>query len=89
MDEKGRVLPSHSHNALHFEGRAAPNMGIYNRVCHREAVAKRGYKIASLLINSCLGIQVIVAAALTAMGAANSNHVRIPSIERMMSRELI
>jgi hypothetical protein len=66
-----------SHNNLHFDGRAAPNLGIYNRVCHREAQAKRGYKFASLLINSCLGLQVIVAAALTAMGAANTNHVSI------------
>ncbi|KAJ4315895.1 hypothetical protein N0V94_005723 [Neodidymelliopsis sp. IMI 364377] len=66
-----------SHNNLHFDGRAAPNLGIYNRVCHREAEAKRGYKFASVLINSCLGLQVIVAAALTAMGAANTNHVSI------------
>ncbi|KAF2632111.1 hypothetical protein BU25DRAFT_321465, partial [Macroventuria anomochaeta] len=58
-----------SHNSLHFDGRAAPNVGIYNRVCHREAEAKRGFKFASILINSCLGLQVIVAAALTAMGA--------------------
>lgn len=66
-----------THNNLHFDGRAAPNLGIYNRVCHREAQAKRGFKLASLLINGCLGLQVIVAAALTAMGAANSNHVSI------------
>ncbi|KAH6615127.1 hypothetical protein C7974DRAFT_379999 [Boeremia exigua] len=66
-----------SHNNLHFEGRAAPNLGIYNRVCHREAQAKRGYKLASFLINGCLGLQVIVAAALTAMGAANTSHVSI------------
>ena len=64
-------------NSLHFEGRAAPNLGIYNRVCHREAQAKRGFKLASLFINGCLGLQVIVAAALTAMGAANTNHVGI------------
>ena len=62
------------HSNLHFDGRAAPNIGIYNRVCHREAEAKRGFKFASILINSCLGVQVIVAAALTAMGAANTNH---------------
>lgn len=30
-----------------------------------------------MLINSCLGLQVIIAAALTAMGAANTNHVSI------------
>jgi hypothetical protein len=64
-------------NNLHFDGRAAPNVGIYNRVCHREAAAKRGFKFASLMINGCLGLQVIVAAALTAMGAANTNHVAI------------
>lgn len=66
-----------THNNLHFDRRAAPNLGIYNRVCHREAKAKRGFKLASMLINSCLGLQVVVAAALTAMGAANTNHVSI------------
>ncbi|CAO2650342.1 Nn.00g016340.m01.CDS01 [Neocucurbitaria sp. VM-36] len=76
-NQKSHLMPDLSHNNLHFEGRAAPNLGIYNRVCHREAQAKRGYKFASVLINSCLGIQVIVAAALTAMGAANTNHVSI------------
>lgn len=66
-----------THNNMHFDGRAAPNLGIYNRVCHREAQAKRGYKLASFFINGCLGLQVIVAASLTAMGAANTNHVSI------------
>lgn len=66
-----------THSNLHFDGRAAPNIGIYNRVCHREAQAKRGFKFASVFINGCLGLQVIVAAALTAMGAANTNHVSI------------
>ena len=66
----------HTQN-LHFDGRAAPNVGIYNRVCKREQQAKRSYKFASVFINSCLGIQVIVAAALTAMGAAKSSHVAI------------
>jgi hypothetical protein len=77
--QKGRpsFLPDNSHNNLHFDGRAAPNLGIYNRVCHREAQAKRGYKFATFFINGCLGVQIIVAAALTAMGAANSNHVGI------------
>jgi hypothetical protein len=65
------------HNSLHFDGRAAPNLGIYNRVCHREAQAKRGFKFATFFINGCLGVQIIVAAALTAMGAANSSHVGI------------
>lgn len=69
--------PDLSYNNLHFDGRAAPNLGIYNRVCHREQQAKRGYKFASVLINSCLGTQVVVAAALTALGAANSSHTAV------------
>ncbi|KAF2691016.1 hypothetical protein K458DRAFT_412333 [Lentithecium fluviatile CBS 122367] len=59
---------------LHFDGRVAPNLGMYNRVVHREQQAKRSYKFASIMINSCLGVQIIVAAALTALGAANSSH---------------
>jgi hypothetical protein len=66
-----------NHNNLHFEGRAAPNLGIYNRVCHREQEAKKGYRFASIGINGCLGLQIIVAAALTAMGAAGSSHVGV------------
>ncbi|KAF2017958.1 hypothetical protein BU24DRAFT_491026 [Aaosphaeria arxii CBS 175.79] len=66
-----------NNNHLHFEGRPAPNLGIYNRVVHREQAAKKGFKWASFLINGALGVQVIVAAALTAMGAASSNHVGI------------
>jgi hypothetical protein len=49
----------------------------YNRVCHREAQAKRGYKFATVFINGILGAQIVVAAALTAMGAANSSHVGV------------
>lgn len=62
---------------MDFKGRAAPNLGIYHRICHREQEAKRGYKFSALLINGCLGLQIVVAAALTAMGAANSSHVGV------------
>lgn len=81
---KGLVPQSTGQTDLHFDGRAAPNRGIYNRVCHRESQAKRGYKIAAMLINGCLGLQIIVAAALTAMGAANSNHVGITAFVRLL-----
>lgn len=70
-------MPDLSHNNLQFDGRAAPNLGIYNRVCHREQEAKRGYKFSSILINGCLGTQLVVAAALTAMGAANTNSAAV------------
>lgn len=52
--------------------RPAQNLGIYARVVHNEEVAKRGYKRFSVLINGCLGLQIIVAAALTAMGAGGA-----------------
>ncbi|KAF2279428.1 uncharacterized protein EI97DRAFT_371271, partial [Westerdykella ornata] len=65
--------PNLSHNNLIPNSRAAPNLGIYNRVIHRERQAKQGYKFAAVLINGCLGVQIIVAAALTAMGAAGSS----------------
>ena len=66
--------PSMVHAHLVTGGRAAPNLGIYSRVVHNEQDAKRGYKRFSWLINSCLGLQIIVAAALTAMGAAGASH---------------
>ena len=60
---------------MHIDGCAAPNLGTYNRVCHRESQAKRGFEFGSVLIKNCLGLRVIVAAAFTATGAANTNHV--------------
>ncbi|KFY22478.1 hypothetical protein V493_06558 [Pseudogymnoascus sp. VKM F-4281 (FW-2241)] len=60
-----------------IKSRAAPNLGIYTRVVDNEAKAKKGHKYYSWLINGCLGIQVIVAAALTALGAAGANHTAI------------
>lgn len=77
------IQPKHPSTArslssvLTFDGRSAPNVGIYNRVAKREKDARRGYFMSALLINGCLGIQVAVAAALTAMGAANSNNKAI------------
>ncbi|TAQ83942.1 hypothetical protein B7494_g7733 [Chlorociboria aeruginascens] len=65
--------PTMSHHGNLFHGgRPASNLGIYARVVHNEADAKRGYKHWSLVINGCLGVQLIVAAALTAMGAAGA-----------------
>lgn len=57
--------------------RAAPNLGIYTRVVANEAKSKKGHKYYSWLINGCLGVQVIVAASLTALGAAGANHSAI------------
>ncbi|TVY49290.1 hypothetical protein LOCC1_G002077 [Lachnellula occidentalis] len=63
--------PNFKHPAGH---RPAANLGIYARVVHNELTAKTGYKRMSILINSCLGLQIIVAASLVALGASNSSH---------------
>ncbi|KAF1807854.1 hypothetical protein P152DRAFT_485916 [Eremomyces bilateralis CBS 781.70] len=51
--------------------RPASNIGIYARIVNSEATSKQQYKIFSFLINGCLGLQIVVAAALTALGAAD------------------
>lgn len=54
--------------------RTAPNVGIYTRVVNAERAAKRSFSFYRILINIFLGVQIIVAAALTALGAADGPH---------------
>ena len=54
--------------------RPASNVGIYARVVNNEKKALEDFKNSSRLINSCLGLQLVVAAALTALGAGNGPH---------------
>ncbi|KAJ5765779.1 hypothetical protein N7520_005338 [Penicillium odoratum] len=54
--------------------RSAPNVGIYTRVINNETQAERAYNFFNWMINICLGIQIVVAAALTALGAASGPH---------------
>ena len=58
-------------------GRPADNIGLYSRVVHSEQKAKDSYKVFSVVINACYFLQIIVAAALTALGAANANNKAI------------
>ena len=59
--------------ALRFghAARTAPNIGIYSRIVRSERSAGRRHRIFNWLVNACLGIQIIVAAILTSLGAAN------------------
>ncbi|KAL8821239.1 MAG: hypothetical protein Q9191_007352 [Dirinaria sp. TL-2023a] len=52
-------------------GRPAPNPGIYKRTVDEEAKARYGYIVSTYIINSFFLLQIIVGAALTALGAAN------------------
>jgi hypothetical protein len=57
--------------------RAAPNLGIYPRVVKAERQASRSFKVYNFIVNFCLGTQIIVAASLTALGAANGSRVAV------------
>lgn len=67
--------PDLGHSSL--GARPADNIGLYARVVHSEQTAKDSYKVFSVLINACYFLQIIVAAALTALGAANANNKAI------------
>lgn len=51
-------------------GRPAPNQGIYKRTVDEEAKAHFGYVLTTYIVNSFFLLQIIVGAALTALGAA-------------------
>ncbi|OKL56019.1 hypothetical protein UA08_08690 [Talaromyces atroroseus] len=57
-----------------FSPRNAPNVGIYTRVVQAEKDAASRYRLFNTLINTCLAIQIVFSAALTAIGAASGPH---------------
>jgi hypothetical protein len=54
--------------------RPADNVGLYARVVRSEQTSKDNYRVFSAAINACYFLQIIVAAALTALGAANADN---------------
>jgi len=50
--------------------RPAQNLGIYKRVCDHESKVKFQHKLSMNTINVCFLVQIILGAALTALGAA-------------------
>ncbi|PNP45469.1 hypothetical protein TGAMA5MH_02692 [Trichoderma gamsii] len=63
--------------------RAAPNIGLYARVVQAEQKAAHNYRIFHGLINFCLGAQMVVGAALTAIGAANGSRHAVTGLGAM------
>jgi hypothetical protein len=53
--------------------RPAMNLGLYARIVRSQVQGRRYYKVYSLIINCCLGIQLVVAATLTALGASQGS----------------
>ncbi|KAI1815318.1 hypothetical protein GGS20DRAFT_543835 [Poronia punctata] len=53
--------------------RPAANIGLYARIVHSEQKAKDSFKVFSIVINGCYFLQIVIAAALTALGAAKAS----------------
>lgn len=57
--------------------RPAENQGTYKRLVDAELKARLQYYVSASIINVCLLAQIVIAAALTALGAANASHIAI------------
>ncbi|MCJ1471102.1 hypothetical protein MMC07_009750 [Pseudocyphellaria aurata] len=57
--------------------RPAENEGTYKRLVDAELKARIQYYASASLINICLLAQIVIAAALTALGAASGSHIAI------------
>ncbi|KAI1756622.1 hypothetical protein F4782DRAFT_274164 [Xylaria castorea] len=57
----------------HLGTRPAANIGLYARIIHSEQKAKDSFKVFSVVINGCYFFQIVIAAALTALGAARAS----------------
>lgn len=65
------INTEHGLTILEGVNRPASNIGIYTQVVANEKQASFEYHFFRLLISTCLGLQLIIAAALTALGAGN------------------
>lgn len=57
--------------------RPAQNKGIYRRTCQAESKARLQYYACAATFNTCFLLQIVVAAALTAIGAAKGPHIAV------------
>ncbi|KAI4178998.1 MAG: hypothetical protein LQ346_007298 [Caloplaca aetnensis] len=57
--------------------RPAPNLGIYARIVAEERSARFQFYFAASVINTCYFGQIVVAAALTALGASGASNIAI------------
>ena len=63
--------------AWRHEQRPGPNIGVYARVIQEERKTNRQHHAISSVINVIFLGQILVAAALTALGASNTSHIAI------------
>jgi hypothetical protein len=60
--------------------RSAANIGIYTRVIREERRSKKAYRVLSAGIHICLGLQIVIGAAITAVAASNGSHRAITGL---------
>ena len=74
LDKFQRLIGIHSPHGLHStptSSRPAPNKGLYKRTVDEENKVKFQYNISNYVVNVGGMLQIVVGAALTALGAAN------------------
>jgi hypothetical protein len=74
LDSFRLLVGIESPEGLHDEERQRQNIGIYSRVIQGQQSYHKQHTTYSLLINGALGLQIVVAAALTAIGAGKGPH---------------
>lgn len=72
-------IASHEEHAI-GSSRSAANVGIYMRTVEHETKAKQQHQAVSSVIFTCLALEIVFAATLTAMGAAKVNFIAITVI---------
>jgi hypothetical protein len=72
------TVPVVSHSG--YANRPAPNIGIYTRVVEHERMAKRMHLVVKLVYLLCLALQIIMGAAVTAMGAGHASYTGITGL---------
>lgn len=63
-----------------YSTRSAANIGIYTRVIREERRSKKSYRFISAGIHICLGLQIVIGAAITAVAASNGSHRAITGL---------
>jgi len=87
IDGPTNPLPTHTQNELltlgafrqwaGISGKEEFNKGVYQKVVRRGRSARLAYIISSRLIIICIVIQIMVGAALTALGASNASSIAV------------
>ena len=83
--EKFRYLVGIHNDAslIAANNRPAKNTGIYRRIVDAENRARSQHSVFAFLINGALGLQIIFAAAVTALGAGNGPHGAVTAFGAM------